>query len=127
MPRYPHENSWPVEGFPMDKSEFVQIRLLQFVHGSPPRKGYPSEHPGGAYVWYEVHLCFRPYAPGQNVSGNYIEVYNKSGRKLKPCWKSQCIARFDDRDEARLFIHKMHQSRHLQKRVFFNDFDEEAK
>lgn len=123
---YPFRSSWPVEGFPMTESEFVQIRVVQYTHAMPPRKGYPHmEGSQGVYQWYEVRLCFRPYdSINRSINGSYLEKYSKPGRKLKLGNESQCIARFETREEADFFVHKLHQSK--SKKIFFNDFANDA-
>jgi len=126
--RYPYTESWPIEGFAMDDVHFVQVRIVRVTRSKPPYAGYPRiDSYTSAYEWWEVRLCFRPY--GRSPSGGspkcptYVEVRSeKTGRLLKERWAKQCIARFKTEDEAKLFVHKMHQSK--QKKVFFDEFSE---
>lgn len=112
--KYPFEEEWPIEGFPLnkEKGQFVQIRICSCTQTKPPYKDYPptdSFHPG-VYKWWEVHLCFRPYTSEASRDGSYMTLHGKTGRKLKAPNQSRCIARFETKEEAKFFTHKLHQS-----------------
>ncbi len=130
---YPYKDSWPIEGFTMAENQFVQFRIRgPIVQARPPQKDYPPDQKGFStrqsdftYTWHEIHVSFNLGAPAgnpyANPDGKYAEVYAKSTRKLKPKGSSQCIARFQTREEAEIFMHKMHQSRDKSHKSFFND------
>lgn len=122
--KYPFEPDWPVEGFPMDESDFVQIRIHPDSAIKPPQKDYPQKNRyEKVYEWYEVFLCFRPSGKNETTDdrAKYLETYNrKSGRKVKSRSAKQCIARFKTEEEAKFFVHKLYQSK--KEGVFFDDF-----
>ncbi|MDA8022476.1 MAG: hypothetical protein MPK05_05785 [Gammaproteobacteria bacterium] len=93
MSEYPFQDSWPIEGFPMDEAPWVQIRIKQ-----------PSES-----TYWEVRLYFWPT---KNESDNIrVQMTNKAGKVLEPHRITQCIARFETKEEAYHFVHQMHQSK----------------
>ena len=115
MLKYPFEKSLPFRGFAMDETQHVQIKVVKALQASPPVKGYPPvdsfAQTGRYYVWWEVHLCFLPDPKYHDPDVNIIGITNKAGKKLKARNVSQCIARFKTEEDARRFVHHMHQSK----------------
>ena len=126
--KYPFQNDWPIEGFAMEKSEFVQFRIVSVLRAKPPFKGYsPKESVPKQYKtfeWWEVRICFRPYSQGKGLprSGKYLEIRNHQGRLLQEKGVSQCIARFETESEACAFMNKLHQSKYTKN--FFVNFSD---
>ncbi len=112
--KYPFREDWPVEGFSIDSSGFVQIRVKSVLQAKPPYKGYPPANKTGAYQWWEVHVCFQTSKRSDKAT---CIIRGKSGRVLKERRESRCIARFETKEEADFFVHKMHQSK--EKENFF--------
>ncbi|MDA8010423.1 MAG: hypothetical protein MPJ22_08485 [Pirellulales bacterium] len=123
MSKYPFEQSWPSDGFAMDEAQHVQIRAIgPICQASPPVKGYPSvDSRTRAYEWWEVHIFFMHKREHSRADGHHIQIKNKAGRILKAIDVSQCIARFQTKEDAYRFVHHMHQSK--SKKHFFPSLD----